>query len=614
MHPGTNRTSWWKRPAVVPLVLAVTAIGLGVAEDASAAARKVAGAARLASRPANPRGSNRRDVIRPPAGSPASAQHREGEKARQQAATKTAPNRPGALARNGLPRRPLPGEAGFTGVPPVGETRFRSDEMMLHIGAGVSPQTIDAAERRFGLTPVGSQQLVSTGGTLYRFRIADGRQVADVVRSLEAEKIGTAQPNYVYRAQQDVRSTALLANGDPTQYAATKLRLGEAHRLAIGKNVLVAMIDTQIDATHPELAGTLAGQLDAADKVDKPDAHGTGMTGAIVAHRKLLGVAPGVRILAVHVFSPDQKNGLQATTQHILAGIDWSIAKGARIINMSFAGPYDPMLQLALKKARDKGIVLIAAAGNMGPKSPPLFPAADENVIAVTATDDDDHLFSQANQGPHIALAAPGVDVLEPAPNATYQLTTGTSVAAAQVTGVAALVIERKPEIDVAALEQILFSTAKNLGPKGRDSQFGFGLVDPYRALDALDPRLAADHPARQASAVTTPKSLSVSVPLELTPEKRAVSGMAPSAAALPAALPGPAVAAFDPDAIRAAVEKKRLACREDGFGKGMRGPDLQDHVALCVAEARLGCLKQAVAQKIRGPERGEFIGTCLGS
>jgi subtilisin family serine protease len=125
--------------------------------------------------------------------------------------------------------------------------------------------------------------------------------------------------------------------------------------------------------------------------------------------------------------------------------------------------------------------VLIAAAGNAGARSQPLYPAADENVIAVTAIDANDRPVPQANQGPHIALAAPGVSVLEPAANAGYQLNTGTSVAAAQVNGVAALIIERKPDIDFAALEKILFSTAKDLGPKGRDSQFGFGLVRAER-------------------------------------------------------------------------------------------------------------------------------------
>src|SRR5207245_6693149 len=100
---------------------------------------------------------------------------------------------------------------------------------------------------------------------------------------------------------------------------------------------------------------------------------------------------------------------------------------------MSFAGPKDPSLERVLKLAYDKAIVLIAAAGNAGPKSPPLYPAADPNVIAVTATDVDDKLFSGANRGKYISVAAPGVEILVPAPEGEYQITTGTSVAAAEV-------------------------------------------------------------------------------------------------------------------------------------------------------------------------------------
>ena len=131
--------------------------------------------------------------------------------------------------------------------------------------------------------------------------------------------------------------------------------------------------------------------------------------------------------------------------------------------------------------------MLIAAAGNAGPKSPPLFPGADPNVLAVTATDTDDNLFVQANRGRHIGVAAPGVDILVPAPGAGYQFTTGTSVAAAHVSGVAALLMAHKPEASVETIRAILLSTAKDLGPQGRDDQFGWGLVDPSQALSALD-------------------------------------------------------------------------------------------------------------------------------
>ncbi len=407
---------------------------------------------------------------------------------------------PAGMPRNGLPRRPFPGEPGFTGVPPRGETRYISNEMIFHVAPNVPQATVDAAARRLGLVTVASQNFSLAGGTLMHFRIANGRPVSDVVRDLEGENIGIAQPNYVYRLQQDARTPAPLAplpplsplpHGDPAQYAVAKLHLVEAHKLATGAGVLVAVIDSQVDTGHPDLGGTIAGSFDAVGNHERPDEHGTEMTGAIVAHRKLLGVAPRARILAIHAFSPEAQSSAQTTTAHILAGIDFAIAKGARVINMSFAGPYDPLLSRALKKAHDKGIVLVAAAGNAGPQSPPLYPAADENVIAVTAVDENDKLLPQANQGPHIALAAPGVNVLEPAPGGTYGYTTGTSVATALVSGVAALIIERDPGIDISTLEEVLYSSARDLGPKGRDSQFGFGLVDPLHALDALEAKVA---------------------------------------------------------------------------------------------------------------------------
>jgi len=172
-----------------------------------------------------------------------------------------------------------------------------------------------------------------------------------------------------------------------------------------------------------------------------------------------------------------------------------SVRQGARIINMSFAGPKDPSLDRALKAAYDKGIVLIAAAGNAGPKSPPLYPGADPYVIAVTATDADDLLFTGANRGKHVAVAAPGVDILVAAPDSAYQLTTGTSVAAAEVSGIAALLLERNPKLTPADIKRILTTSAKRLGPGERNDNFGSGLVDPLRALQSAEPQAVATTP-----------------------------------------------------------------------------------------------------------------------
>jgi subtilisin family serine protease len=150
-------------------------------------------------------------------------------------------------------------------------------------------------------------------------------------------------------------------------------------------------------------------------------------------------------------------------------------------------------------------VVLIAASGNAGPKSPPLFPASDPHVIAVTAVDSDDRLMPAAVRGAHLAVAAPGVDVMVPAPEDAYQLTTGTSVAAAHVSGVAALLLERHRNASVQMILEVLTATARRLGTQVRDDQHGWGLVDPGAALEELDERMAA---AAIASAPTTPPSI----------------------------------------------------------------------------------------------------------
>jgi Subtilase family len=381
----------------------------------------------------------------------------------------------------------LPGERGFTGVPPAGETRFIASEMVLRVTAATTPEVLDGIAQRHGLTVLAAQDFALDGTRIYRLRVGGGREVADVIHDLEAENLPVAaQPNYRFRLQQDVRSPLPSSATNLSQYTVGKLRLAETHQIATGNNVSVALIDSEVDARHPDLTGSVADRFEPVAGDDKPHLHGTGMAGAIASHRRLVGVAPHARLLVAHAFSPDA-NGDETTSERILMGLDWAVRKGARIVNMSFAGPRDPLIGLAIKNAAAKGIVIIAAAGNAGPKSPPLYPAADPNVIAVTATDINDAVFAGANRGAHIAVAAPGVDILEPAPNGRYQITTGTSVAAAHVTGVVALLIERKPDADLDTVRRILTSTAKDVSGHGRDDAFGWGLVDPYRALRALD-------------------------------------------------------------------------------------------------------------------------------
>ncbi len=177
-----------------------------------------------------------------------------------------------------------------------------------------------------------------------------------------------------------------------------------------------------------------------------PHQHGTAIASLIAAHGKLMGAAPGAKILAVRAFDP-KAAGAEGTTFNILKSLDWAAAQGARVINMSFAGPDDPAIHRSLEAARKKGIVLVAAAGNAGAKSPPLYPAADPNVIAVSATDADDKLFEQSNRGRYITVAAPGAQILVAIPDNGYEMSSGTSYSAAEVSGIVALMLQRKPDL-----------------------------------------------------------------------------------------------------------------------------------------------------------------------
>jgi subtilisin family serine protease len=385
------------------------------------------------------------------------------------------------------PRRSQSSARRNSNAPPSGERRLVPDEVVIELRNSATPAQIDALQRRFRLARIASTPIALTGTTFYRWRIPDRRSVAAVVRQLEADRlVASAQPNYQFTLQE----TAAGAEGDPAQYEIAKLHLPQAHALAKGGNVRVAMIDSAVDTAHPDLAGAVVETFNATDTPVVPHTHGTAIAALIAAHGKLVGSAPDASILAVRAFDP--KGGTaQGTTFAIIKGLDWAVAQQARIINMSFAGPADPAIHRALEAAHRKGVVLIAAAGNAGPKSPPLYPAADPDVIAVTGTDAQDKLLAVANRGRHIAVAAPGVDLLVAIPDGSYEVSSGTSYAAAEVSGIAALLIERKGDLKPEAVRGLLTRTAHDLGPKGRDPGFGAGLVDAFAAVSATDTPVA---------------------------------------------------------------------------------------------------------------------------
>ena len=359
---------------------------------------------------------------------------------------------------------------------------FAPDEILLILPLGNSPQLEQQVAIRYNLDILQRIDLSLLGSRIVRCRISGGRSVPEALVALRGDgQVSAAQPNYYYRRQ----GAANTPFSSGIQYALEKLQVDAAHALATGRGALVAVVDTGIDTLHPDLVAAVAGSFDATEGAPPADdPHGTAIAGIISAHGAIQGVAPGAKVLDVRVFQADPVGaGSIASTMILLRGLQWANDQGSRIINLSLAGSRDALAGLAIAALVRKNTVVVAAAGNAGASAPSAYPAAFDDVIAVTATDLRDALYASANHGSYIAVAAPGVDVIAPALYEAYQVGSGTSFAAAHVSGVIALMLERGPKLSIQEIRAALQSGAKDLGPPGTDDEFGAGRVNALSVL-----------------------------------------------------------------------------------------------------------------------------------
>lgn len=259
------------------------------------------------------------------------------------------------------------------------------------------------------------------------------------------------------------------------------------------KQVVVAVLDTGIQHDHEDLAGrTLRGKTFVENEINDDDdgsdnqGHGTFVSGFIAANADnsvgIAGVAgkQNVKILPVKVMN---KNG-SGTAANIAKGIEYAIAEGVDVINMSLSGEYSEAVNEAVQKAAAAGIVVVAAAGNGGGSADVSFPAALNNVISVAALAEKDQHYTRSNVGATVDLSAPGAGVFSTSMTAEkYTTGSGTSYAAPHVAGVAALYKLKHPTASAAEIEEVLKKTAQDVGTKGRDDKTGEGKIDAAAAL-----------------------------------------------------------------------------------------------------------------------------------
>lgn len=351
---------------------------------------------------------------------------------------------------------------------------------------------------------------------LYKLHLT-GDPIAAALAYNQHPSVAYAQPNHLFYPQE--------APNDPQyaiQYSLVNinwLTLYEALPPA-QKQIIVAILDSGIDINHEDLkaniwqntqeangqpgidddgngyiddingwdftdAPSIPGFGDSTERDNDPKdetSHGTNISGVIaaVANNNLgvVGIAPNAKIMPLRAGASLLAGGSFLQEDDLAAGIVYAIENGAHIINMSWGGPENAqVIQDALTYATNQGLVLVASAGNSG--TPELsYPAANNNTIAVGATDRSNVLANFSSTGAAIDIVAPGLNVLTTQLNNTYTVRSGTSLAAPQVSGLAALILSRNPTLNPQQIRSLLRTSAKDLGTPGFDNSFGAGLID----------------------------------------------------------------------------------------------------------------------------------------
>lgn len=275
------------------------------------------------------------------------------------------------------------------------------------------------------------------------------------------------------------------------------IRLKETSPL---EEVKVAVIDTGLDTKHEDLKDRVCAGYDFVDMDEDPshgpynEEHASHVAGIIAAStNNEIGVAGTAGIAPVKIMPLRVLEAGSGDDYTIAQAIYYAADKGAKVINMSLGGYGEsPLLTNACNYAFSKGVVVVAAAGNNGADTENYTPASIPGVITVAATDSNNETAYFSNFGSHVELAAPGVDVLSTLPGNKYEAYSGTSMSTPFVSAAAALLISKNPKLSIIEVEQYLTDSSKDLGESGKDTNFGYGLLDLDGALKIkeIKPRL----------------------------------------------------------------------------------------------------------------------------
>jgi len=364
--------------------------------------------------------------------------------------------------------------------------KFRSDptaEQLRQIRTDIEAESV----QKLGYCYVFKAKTMKTKQLMTYFRKHD-------VEYIEPHFLYTANGLPLRSPENPIRINADTTEPNDTLYGKYQwnlpvIRTESGWKLSKGSaDVIVAVVDTGVDLTHPDLTSRLISGYNAIDE-SKPAAddvgHGTHVAGIIAAavnnNLGIAGVTWSNPIMPVKVLD----NSGAGNAYNVAKGIIWATDHGAKVINMSL-GNYAQadFLHDAIKYAYDRDVVLVAASGNDNTSNPG-YPAAYPEVVAVAATDSDFQRASFSNYGNYIDVAAPGVNIASTYTNNQYASLSGTSMASPHVAALAALIRSANPALTNKQVMDILSSSANDLGAAGQDPYYGFGEIDVTRALEA---------------------------------------------------------------------------------------------------------------------------------
>lgn len=350
--------------------------------------------------------------------------------------------------------------------------RYAKDEILV-----INPtEALEASSVDLGFKVIERVPLFGLSLEMLRLRIPSGEKVPKARKMLAGQFPRlTIEPNFHFETQAKTKGKASKASK-----SLARAMIGwEKGTSKCGAGLRIGMIDSPVDVSHPSLKGRSIEYRTFHDPQyrEAPAGHGTAIASMLVGRPKWGGLMPGAELRAANMFGVTRRGMLIGSSDALVKAINWMALERVHVINISIAGARNELVKTAVGRARKKGVVAVAAAGNGGAGARPYFPAAYKNVIAVTAFDRNKSAFKKANTGEYIDFAAPGVKIYTAMAGGTGELQSGTSFATPYVSVLVALqaVAGRKSP---GTLRKILRRGAMDLGAPGKDPTFGWGMIN----------------------------------------------------------------------------------------------------------------------------------------